>query len=321
MAGFHHITAISGDPQRNVNFYQNLLGQRFVKKTVNFDDPGTYHLYYADYAGSPGTVITFFPWARAQPGIKGSGEAIAVAYGVPRESLDAWEARLRSGGARVGQRGERFGEPYLSVSDPDGMVVELVGVGELPAITPWQNGPVPADMELRGFHATTLQVRDAAASAVLLREHFGWSEVGREGNRTRYQAPASAAPYGTAPLPGRIVDLLEQPNLPPGRMGAGTIHHVAFRTPSDATQAGWRAQLVAEGFGVTPMRDRQYFHSIYFNEPNGVLYEIATDQPGFAWDEPVESLGQSLKLPPWLEPQRKRIEGILAPLDTAPVQS
>jgi glyoxalase family protein len=158
-------------------------------------------------------------------------------------------------------------------------------------------------------------VRDAEASAVLLREHFGWREVGREGNRIRYQAPAVGNGQ-QAPLPGRIVDLLEAPNLPTGRMGAGTIHHVAFRTPNDASQAAWRAQLVADGFGVTPMRDRQYFHSIYFSEPGGVLYEIATDAPGFAWDEALEALGSSLKLPPWIEPQRGRIEGLLKPLRT-----
>ncbi|MGL4649190.1 MAG: ring-cleaving dioxygenase, partial [Caldilineaceae bacterium] len=310
MAGFHHITAISGDPQRNLDFYQGVLGQRFVKKTVNFDDPGTYHLYYADYGGSPGTVITFFPWARAQPGIKGSGEAVAVAYAAPLEALDGWEARLRQSGARVGVRGERFGTPFLPVQDPDGMVIEIVGVADLPAIAAWSAGPVAAEMELRGFHSTTLQVRDAEASAVLLREHFGWSEVGREGNRIRYQAPAVGSGQQT-PVPGRTVDLLEVPNLPTGRMGTGTIHHVAFRTPNDASQAAWREQLVADGFGVTPKRDRQYFHSIYFNEPGGVLYEIATDTPGFAWDEALESLGSSLKLPPWLEPQRGRIEGLL----------
>ncbi len=313
MTGFHHITAIAGDAQRNVDFYHTLLGQRLIKRTVNFDDPGTHHLYYADFAGSPGTVITFFPWARAHPGMRGSGEATAVAYAVAPESLDGWEARLRAAGAAVGARNERFGEPFLPVLDPDGMLIELTGVAELPSVAPWAGGPVPAELELRGFHATTLQVRDALPSAELLRARFGWNEVGREGSRIRFQAPAATDGAG-APLPGRIVDLLETPDLPPGRMGAGTIHHIAFRTPSDATQAQWRAALLEDGFGVTPMRDRQYFHSIYFNEPAGVLYEIATEPPGFTWDEPLEQLGSGLKLPPWLEPQRSRLEGILAPL-------
>jgi glyoxalase family protein len=261
-------------------------------------------------------VITFFPWAGAAPGVRGSGEASAVAWAVPAGSLDAWEARLRQAGVRVGERTVRFGEELLTLQDPDGMVIELVAMADAPNVVAWPGGPVPAEMELRGFHSTTLQVRDAAASAALLREHFGWSEAGREGNRTRYVAPETSAAAAGAPLPGRIVDLVETPSLPPGRMGRGTIHHVAFRTPDDATQSGWRAQLVADGFGVTPMRDRQYFHSIYFSEPNGVLYEIATEPPGFSWDEPVESLGQSLKLPPWLEPQRERIEQALVPLKT-----
>lgn len=319
MPGFHHITAIAGDAQRNVDFYHTLLGQRLVKRTVNFDDPGTWHLYYADYAGSPGTVLTFFPWARARRSARGSGEAVAVAYAVAPESLDGWEQRLRAAGATVGARGERFGEPFLPVLDSDGMLVELTAVRDLPTIVPWPGGPVPAELELRGFHATTLQVRELQPSAELLQARFDWSELGREGARVRFQAPHVAG--AGAPLPGRIVDLLETPDLPLGRMGAGAIHHVAFRTADDATQAAWRAALQEDGYGVTPMRDRQYFHSIYFNEPSGVLYEIATEPPGFTWDEPLDQLGSSLKLPPWLEPQRERLTGLLTPLHTADTRS
>jgi glyoxalase family protein len=306
MQGFHHITAIAGDPRHNLHFWAQVLGQRLVKKTVNFDDPGTWHLYYADYGASPGTVITFFPWPKAFPGVPGSGEPIAVAYGVPLATLGDWESRLRLEGVDVGPIVERFGDPVLPLKDPDGMAVELVGVSDPADVEVWRDGPVPEDMALRGFHSTTLQVRDAAGSAVLLREEFGWSEVGREGNRTRYAVAGD--------LPGRVVDLLEIPDLPQGRMGAGSIHHVAFRTSDDITQQQWRAQLMGEGFAVTPMRDRQYFHSIYFNEPGGVLYEIATELPGFAWDETMQSLGSALRLPPWLEAERGRIEGLLPAL-------
>ena len=299
MAGLHHITAIASDAQRNLDFYVGLLGQRLVKRTVNFDAPDTYHFYFADYAGSPGTVLTFFPWPRARKGVRGAGEAWAAAYAVPATALPAWQARLQAAGAPVAPVTERFGEPVLAVQDPDGLLVELVGVENVPAVVPWAGGPLPAEMELRGFHSTTLAVRDLAASAVLLTETFGWRELGREGNRVRY-AIAGA-------VPGRVVDLLELPDAAPGSMGAGTIHHVAFRTPDDAAQLRWRAHLAQEGFGVSDVRDRQYFNSIYFREPNGVLFEIATDTPGFAWDEPLGELGGALKLPPWVEPQRERI--------------
>ncbi len=310
IAGFHHITAIAGDPQRNLDFYARVLGQRFVKRTVNFDAPDTYHFYFADYAGSPGTVLTFFPWTRARVGVKGSGEAAAVAYNVPPESLGDWSARLEAAGFAPAQQTERFGERLLRVQDPDGMEVELVGAAQRPAVEAWVGGPVPSGMELGGFHSTTLQVRDVEASAVVLRELFGWQEVGREGSRTRYAVAGSGDPS----VPGRIIDLLHVPDLPPGRMGAGIIHHVAFRTPDEAAQERWRALLLAEGFNVTPVRDRQYFRSIYFTEPNGVLYEIATDAPGFGWDEPLDALGETLKLPPWLEPRRAELEATLPPI-------
>lgn len=309
MAGFHHITALAGDPQRNLDFYAGLLGQRLVKQTVNFDAPETYHFYFADYAGSPGTVLTFFPWPRARKGVRGVGEAWAAAYAVPLDSLAEWRVRLARAGAEFPPEEERFGERVLPVVDPDGMVVELVGVPNPPAVQPWAGGPVPAGMELRGFHSITLAVRDEAASAVLLTDLFGWSLVGREGNRSRYAVPGD--------VPGRVVDLLAFPEMGRGKMGAGTIHHVAFRTPDDAAELRWRALLESEGFGVTPVRDRQYFHSIYFNEPNGVLFEIATDTPGFAWDEPLEQLGSALRLPPWLEPQRERLSAVLPPIRAA----
>jgi len=297
--GLHHITAIAGDPQRNLDFYVGLLGQRLIKRTVNFDDPGTYHFYFGDYSGSPGTILTFFPWAGVRKGIKGSGEATAVAYTIAAETLPAWEARLAAHGVAT-ERSERFGDPLLVFQDPDGLTIELVGASDLPAVALWDGGPVAAEMALRGFHSTSLQVRTADASAALLRDAFGWQELAREGNRTRFAIAGS--------VPGRFVDLVVVPDLARGRQGAGSIHHVAFRAPDDAAQAYWHAHLTREGFSVSPVRDRQYFHSIYFQEPSGVLYEVATDTPGFLWDEPLEALGAALKLPPWLEPQRSRIE-------------
>lgn len=303
LAGIHHITAIAGDPQRNLGFYVGVLGQRLIKKTVNFDDPGTYHFYFADYSGTPGTVLTFFPWAGMRRGVKGSGEATAVAYNVAAGALPGWQARLAARGIAA-TPDERFGEPLLAFEDPDGMAVELVGAAHLPSVARWEGGPVASELALRGFHSTTLQVRDLALSAALLRESFGWHEVAREGNRTRFAIDGASA--------GRVVDLVATPDLPRGRQGAGSVHHVAFRAPDDVAQEGWRTHLARAGYGVTPVRDRQYFHSIYFQEPNGVLFEVATDTPGFLWDERIEALGTALKLPPWLEPHRTQIEASLA---------
>jgi glyoxalase family protein len=311
-AGLHHITAIAGDPQQNVDFYTSVLGQRLIKRTVNFDDPGTWHFYYADAVGSAGTVLTFFPWAGVPKGVRGSGEATAVAYSVAADALPAWRIRLAAHDVAFTEQ-ERFGHPLLAFEDPDGMAVELVGMARPPAVAHWEGGPVAPEMALCGFHSTTLQVRDGDASAALLRDLFGWREEAREGNRRRFVADGLVAEGGR----GLAVDLVETPDLPRGRQGAGSIHHVAFRTPDDAAQEQGRAALAAAGLRVTPVRDRQYFHSIYFQEPNGVLYEIATDGPGFLWDESVETLGSSLRLPPWLEPQRRRIEELLPPIKVA----
>ncbi len=306
IAGLHHITAIAGDPQRNLDFYVGVLGQRLIKQTVNFDDPGTYHFYFADFSGTPGTVLTFFPWKGARKGTRGSGEATAVAYAVPADALPAWQARLGAAGFAT-TTSERFGERLLSLEDPDGMQIELVASASPASVAQWENGPVPADLQLRGFHSTTLQVRNADASAELLRDLFGWIEVAREGKRSRFSVDGGVA--------GRVVDLVETPDLPRGQQGAGSIHHVAFRLPDDAAQAAWRSKLITAGFGVTPVRDRQYFHSLYFQEPNGVLFELATENPGFLWDEPVDALGSALRLPPWLEAHRERIAAALPKIE------
>ncbi|HXF60484.1 MAG TPA: ring-cleaving dioxygenase [Caldilineaceae bacterium] len=300
ISGIHHITAMAGDPQRNINFYSYVLGQRLVKTTVNFDDPGTYHFYYGDAIGSPGTILTFFPWPNARRGQRGAGEANAIAYAVPADALGYWEKRLAEFGVSTAPRQVRFGETVLPFQDPDGLWLELVTGDGLPEIDHWTEGPIPADAALRGFHSATLQVAQAAASARLLTEWFGWERAGVEGSRARFLAPGGAA--------GRIVDLVEIPQQGRGRLGAGSIHHIAFRVADDPTQLAWRARLSEAGFSVTDVRDRQYFHSIYFREPSGVLYELATDAPGFLLDESRAALGRELKLPPWLEARRADIQ-------------
>lgn len=306
MAGFHHVTAIASDAQRTLDFYVKVLGQRLVKQTVNFDAPQVYHFYFADGAGSPGTVLTFFPWANARVGRRGVGETASVAYGAPRGALEFWRDRFAHEGVAIVADEVRFGEALLAVLDPDGMRVELVEVADAPEVVVWDKSPVPVEAALRGFHSVTLQVRDAEASAVVLRENFGWSLLGQEGNRIRYGVEGN--------VPGRFVELLETPDAAHAVEGAGSVHHVAFRTPDDAAEALWREALLADRFDVTPVRDRSYFHSIYFREPNGVLYEIATDAPGFATDESVDELGGSLKLPEWLEARRAEIVARLAPI-------
>ena len=293
VAGLHHVTAISGPPQANVDFYTGPLAQRLVKKTVNFDDPGTYHLYYGDHHGSPGTILTFFPFEGAAPGREGPGQARDYSYAVPKGAFDGWIARL---GVAPGDVSERFGARVAQLTDPHGQRLELVeteGQGDA----------------LGGFHAVTLWVDDPAPTARVLTEIFGYREVGEEadgaGSRLRLAVPGDA--------PGRMIDILHRP-APEGRQGRGTIHHIAFRAEDDAMQDDIRERLLSAGHRVTPRIDRQYFNAIYFREPGGTLFEVATDPPGFAVDEPVEDLGQSLKLPPQHEPLRARIEAHLPAL-------
>jgi glyoxalase family protein len=304
--GLHHITAIARDPQINVDFYQQALGQRLIKTTVNFDDPGTYHLYYADLSGTPGTVLTFFPWMNMSPGRVGNGETGAMAYTIAPESLDYWRQRLAD--LDIPYKEEtRFGAPLLAFSDPDGMALELVTSGHLPEVEYWEDGMVPQEHILRGFHSVTLWLGEVEPTAAILTGQMGYRFVGQEGRRYRYQAISDQV--------GIIVDLLHRPGAPRGQMGSGSVHHIAFRAADDEQQQKYRDGLIAAGQRVTPVRDRQYFHSIYFREPGGVLFEIATDGPGFLIDESVEELGSALRLPPWYEPQRAQIEHILPPLE------
>lgn len=303
--GIHHVTAISGDAQRNVDFYVGLLGLRMVKKTVNFDDPGTYHLYYGDGGGKPGSIMTFFPWANAPKGTQGTGQLTVTSFSVPEDSLEYWTDRLSENGVEAGEPEERFGDAVLPFIDADGMKLELVANRD--GRDPWRDGTVLAEHAVRGFHGVTLSVANPERTAQVMTETLGFRESADEDGRNRYEAGEG----GT----GNLVDILDGSSEPEGRMGVGTVHHVAFRVPDYETQEALREEIAALGFDVTPVLDRNYFRSIYFREPGDVLFEVATDPPGFTDDEPLEELGRSLKLPPWLEPRRERIEEVLPPLE------
>jgi len=303
IVGLHHVTAIASDPQRNLDFYTQVLGLRFVKKTVNFDDPGTYHFYFGDDTGTPGTILTFFPWPGTQKGRRGAGETIATAFSIPVGSLPYWRERLLGKGV-VAEENVYFGGTHLSFSDPDGMELELVEHAEAQAVAAPRYSDVPAQYAIQGFFGTTLLELSLARTEALL-DLMGYRKLGEEGDRSRY------APDGDAR--GRILDIVVDEDAQPGRMGAGTVHHIAFRASDDSSQLDWKQEL-GRNVSVTPVQDRTYFHSIYFREPGGVLFEIATDAPGFLIDEPIESLGEALRIPEWFEPQRKVIEARVQPI-------
>ena len=300
MSGIHHVTAISGAAERNLDFYTRVLGLRLVKKTVNFDDPGTYHLYYGDTQGQPGTILTFFPWAHAAAGRLGVGETQETAFRVPAASIGYWTHRLVEKGVPHALE-KRFGETLLTFTDPDGMRFALVGVPGAENEPSWHNGDVPSEHAIRGFHGVTLLLVKADPTAAILAV-LGFREVARDGLLRRYRADA--------PLGGHV-DIREAGDFLRGRQGRGSVHHVAFRAADDPAQAAMAEKLAAAGMHVTEQKDRNYFRSVYFREPGGVLFEIATDDPGFAVDEPAESLGTALKLPRFLEPRRAEIEAKL----------
>ena len=309
MRGIHHVTAIAGSPTRNLDFYTRTLGLRFVKKTVNFDDPGTYHFYYGGEAGGPGTILTFFPWEHASPGRGGVGLTLTAAFRVPARSIAYWTHRLVEKGVRHDALTKHFGEPVLSFSDPDGMSLALVGVAVTEGEAAWSTGDIPAEHAIRGFHGVTLLLEAAAPTGAILTGVLGFEEAGREGANTRYRANDGI---------GGVVDIREAKGFLAGRMGRGSVHHVAFRAADDAEQEVMARKLVKDhGLHPTGQKDRQYFRSIYFREPSGVLFEIATDQPGFTIDEPLADLGKGLKLPRFLEPRRKELEATLPPLEVA----
>ncbi len=304
--GIHHITAIASDPQANHDFYAKTLGLRLVKKTVNFDDPGTYHLYYGDETGRPGTIMTFFPCPMARRGIQGAGQATVTSFSVPQGSLGYWTERLEKLGVPFEDPRPRFGEEVLTMLDPDGLKLELVARANINGDNGGDNRDNRGDdggHEVRGFDGVTLTEWNPEVTAEVLMGTLGFRPAGQQGDRFRFEAGASR------------VDMVAAPASVRGHISAGTVHHVAWRAADDADQVAWREAVAESGLHVTPVLDRQYFRSIYFREPGGVLFEIATDPPGFTRDEPVESLGSSLKLPPWLEPERKRIEQALPPIE------
>ena len=303
IAGLHHVTAIASNPQRNLDFYTEVLGLRFVKKTVNFDDPGTYHFYFGDDTGAPGTILTFFPWPHAKKGTVGVGEVLATAFSIPTGSLAYWTGRLRSLNITFNES-TRFGAQVIGLADPDGMRLELIEHAETHAGTaPRYSDVVPASA-IQGFYGVTLLERRVEPTAALL-DVMGLEVLARDGDYVRF------APAGDAL--GRYVDVLVDAKAQPGRQGAGSVHHIAFRNTDDVDQLAWHDTLEPM-VGVTPVQERTYFRSIYFREPGGVLFEMATDTPGFLIDEPIESLGEALRIPEWYEPQRPMIEARLLPL-------
>jgi glyoxalase family protein len=307
--GIHHVTAIAGPARRNLDFYTRVLGLRLVKRTVNFDDPGTYHLYYGDETGRPGTILTFFPWDGVAPGRVGVGQTQETAFRVPTGAIGYWTHRFVESGVRHQGLVRRFGEPVLAFEDPDGMPLALVGVAGAEDEPAWTGADVPPEHAIRGFHGVTVLLRDAAATGAILTDVFGFAESAREGALLRFEAGGG---------PGGVVQIRAVGDFLPGRQGGGSVHHVAFRAADASAQAGMMRRLAEQhGIASTEQKDRNYFRSVYFREPGGILFEIATDEPGFAADEPVASLGRTLRLPRFLEPRRGRIEAALPSLEVA----
>jgi glyoxalase family protein len=312
--GLHHVTAISGPAQENLDFYAGVLGMRLVKRSVNQDDPGTYHLFYADAEGRPGTDLTFFPWPGMAPPRLGHGTAPEVSLAVPPGSFDYWYPRLERHGVALGQLATRFGERSLPLRDPHGMQVALVesesALGR--PFTPWEQSEVPADRQIRGLHGARLRERELGVTTDFLATALGFRRHGAENGWERWVVGAGGS--------GTWLDLAEAPNDRRGAWGVGAIHHLAFRVADDAEQLAIRSQ-VAERVNPTPVIDRFWFRSVYFKEPGGVLFELATDGPGFTADEEIAHLGEKLVLPPWLEPRRTEIEAALPPLSAPAPQA
>jgi len=305
--GLHHITAIAGQAQENLDFYAGVLGMRLVKRSVNQDDPGTYHLFYADAEGHPGTDLTFFPWAHLAPPRLGHGLAVEVALEVPPGSLTYWAGRLQQYGTRLESIETRFGEKVLPFIDPHGLKVALVESTPARRFSPWDESPVPPERQVRGLHGAQIWERGSRQTTTFLTDVLGFSRLHEEHGVTRYGFPDAAG----------VVDVREMPGAPRGLWGVGSVHHLAWRVSDEAHQLAMRNQVIAGGGHPTEVIDRFWFKSVYFKEPGGVLFEIATDGPGFATDEDPAHLGESLVLPPWLEPHRTEIERALPTLSTA----
>lgn len=303
--GLHHVTAIAGPAQRNLDFYAGVLGMRLVKKSVNQDDPGTYHLFYADAEGRPGTDLTFFPWTHLAPSRKGTGLTVEVQLAVPEGSLGFWEARLQKYGAKLGSPELRFGEKTLPFRDPDGLEVALMETGPRP-FSPWERGEVPEDQQIMGLHGARLWERELHPTATFLTETLGFQAAGQENGWNRYTVAGGGS--------GKFVDLKELPNMPRGQWGTGSIHHIAWSVDDTPHELEVRERIARAGRRPTEQIDRFWFKSVYFMEPGGALFELATDGPGFGVDEEMSKLGESLVLPPWLESQRAQIEAGLPEL-------
>ena len=311
LKGLHHVTAVTGNPSLNVGFYTEVLGLRLVKKTVNQDDVGAYHLFFADEAGHAGTGMTFFDWPHVARRVHGAGTITATGFRVPGRSLDWWAGRLGEFGVTHSGITDGSGRRTISFLDPEGQSLELLDDEGRPGGTPWAAAPVPPEMGITGLGTVRFPVQELEPAARFLTSKLGF----RQAREYRTADGATVVVFEVGPGgPGAEVHLEVRPGLPYGRAGIGGVHHVAFRTPTSDEHTGWQKQLAFSGVAVTPVIDRFYFKSIYFREPTGVLFEIATDGPGFAVDEPLDKLGESLVLPPFLEPRRKQIEAGLKPL-------
>lgn len=308
ITGIHHITAIAGDAQKNIDFYTGILGLRLVKKTINFDAPDVYHFYFGDELGRPGTVFTTFPFQGARRGTKGTGELTYTAFSIGKDSLEFWVERLKRYKVAISDVLTRFGEKLIRFEDHDGMGIELVANDQDDRLG-WTYGQIPAQHSIKGFYGATLNLRAKELTEQLLTRHMDYKYIGQEGDRYR---------YGTEGKPGDIVDIVLDKTGNRGMQSAGTVHHIAFRTANTQSQLAIQEILMQNGYHVTEVKDRNYFKSIYFREPGGVLFEIATDEPGFAIDEEEAHLGELLKLPEWAEPSRKRIEAALVPVTLNP---
>jgi glyoxalase family protein len=307
--GLHHVTAISGPAQANLDFYAGVLGMRLVKRSVNQDDPGTYHLFYADAEGHAGTDLTFFPWDRMAPSREGHGLASEVALAVPEGSLDWWGQRLTRYGARTSAIESRFGERTLPLIDPHGLHVALVESPQAAGrgFTPWEASPVPVERQIRGLHGARVVERDAGETARFVTEALGFAPQATDGPWQRFSVAGGGS--------GRHLDVAAAPaGAHRGAWGTGSIHHLAWRVDDDAHELAMRAQVEGGGAHPTEVIDRFWFKSVYFKEPGGVLFELATDGPGFAVDEAAHALGETLVLPPWLESQRGQIQALVLPL-------
>jgi glyoxalase family protein len=303
LSGIHHITAIASDPEKNIDFYAGALGMRLVKRTVNFDDPASYHFYFGDETGQPGTILTFFTWPKAPRGRLGTGQIVQISLAVPLGSTDYWTRRFKQLEVAFQKSYSLAGTETLCFEDPDGLQLELVPDPSANQLPGWEDSPVSTRYAIRRICGVTMRVQKPERTVDLLSRSMGFLLV-EHGDQLRFTIGSGNAEAN--------LNLEIRPDEARGQVSVGCAHHIAWRTDDDQNQLAWQQELIAQGYHVTQVMDRLYFHSIYFREPGGILFEIATDPPGFTFDEPVEKLGQQLKLPPWLESNRANIERVLA---------